>query len=312
VFIGWDQISAQISAEATVVSQVRLPVISQVLAQLHLHEEMFSRTRAYREVPRQRSIIDPVQTFSPHKNAHAGSARNGRRTRTQHSYLEKRQCTDASYSGIGSASASSPGEEFVKRSDLEEMLAELQKSNSAVLATSVASVAETANGNLLANLGPLLPKMEAKNSASFEILENEISAVSNRQNKFAASLEATRAQLASLTQHLAVAEATVGAVDGAKTMAFDRPLDSALVRFNTTGMVSKIAVISEVIQPLLAKAGIEMDQTLVTADAIDRNFTLTFKGERSLAARRATKVLDSMRTENGSWVQLQVEARTRV
>jgi hypothetical protein len=121
--------------------------------------------------------------------------------------------------------------------------------------------------------------------ARFVSIEEDLAAIRLRQGIADRVPCETRAQRDLIIQQLALPEAAVPLLSGVRTQAFDRDIDTTSLKLNTTTMVSKERLLTDVVFPLLDKADVKHDAIKFLADAIDNKFFHVRPGRNKLWLR---------------------------
>ena len=90
---------------------------------------------------------------------------------------------------------------------------------------------------------------------------------------------------------------------------WERTPNLTIIRVSAPAHIAKEAV-EETITEWLDENGGGKEAWELTGASLARNFTIRFRGQRGLAARRCRKALDSLRREDGAWQAFQVETPT--
>ena len=189
------------------------------------------------------------------------------------------------------------GDDFVKKFDLEPLLSDFKNKS---LGEDVRSSVEQLTGGKMEDLFRYydsgIQKRLAGHDAEIADLNKHIAAIESDHDKFKTDLAQTRAALA-LTQSTAAQ-----VVRTFQEEDFDKQPDLTLIRFNTSELVARSAVLDS-IKPWLSDAGLQDDQWEMIGDpsGIFRFFPIRFAGPGGLAARRARKCLQVRRQPDGTW-----------
>ncbi|CAK0887921.1 unnamed protein product, partial [Prorocentrum cordatum] len=88
---------------------------------------------------------------------------------------------------------------------------------------------------------------------------------------------------------------------------FDREIDATIIKVHADGLVT-LAKATESLAKFVAGCDIRESDFTVTGNDIAKFFTIKFTGLPGPASRRVQKVLDSMRSSNGTWVRIYADA----
>ena len=186
--------------------------------------------------------------------------------------------------------------DFVSRSDLEELLATLKQN----IGNDVKAAVEQ---SVVANNTELIRKYDAQVQRRFADHDASLKDITDRCDKIDSDQVKMRDDIKRMQDALALAEAAPAQVRTAlESEEFDRPPDLTLVRLNTSELVARAAVL-ESISPWMSEAGLSDDHWDLLGDqnGLARNFVVRFSGPDALAARRARKCLAIRRMPDGTW-----------
>ncbi|CAK0800876.1 unnamed protein product, partial [Prorocentrum cordatum] len=88
---------------------------------------------------------------------------------------------------------------------------------------------------------------------------------------------------------------------------FDREIDATIIKVHADGLVT-LAKATESLTKFVAGCDIRESDFTVTGNDTAKFFTVKFTGLPGPASRRVQKVLDSMRSPNGTWVRIYADA----
>ena len=152
-----------------------------------------------------------------------------------------------------------PGDDFVKKSDLESLLSDFKKSLGEDVRSSVEQLTGAKMEDLFRNYDSGIQKRLAGHDAEIADLNKHITAIESDRDKFKTDLAQMRAALALTESTAAQVVRTFQEED------FDRQPDLTLIRLNTSELVARSAVFDS-IKPWLSDAGLQDDQWEMIGD----------------------------------------------
>jgi len=193
-------------------------------------------------------------------------------------------------------------EEFITKSDLEEVLASLKMEVAEGVKQTTSSAVSDLEQKFTTAMTNALRKTDAGYQARFGAVEGEIRELKTRLEKIEGWQPNAERAVAEVRHAVALAESSTNVQEILDADDFERDCDLAIVKAKVVDAVSSTAA-RDAVRDVLETMGLKEDDVKIIGRDLDKSFTLRFAGSAATAARRARKFM-SLQREGGEWKQL--------
>lgn len=193
-------------------------------------------------------------------------------------------------------------EEFVTKSDLEEVLASLKMEVAEGVKQTTTSAVNDLELKFTTAMSNALRKTDVNYQARFGAVEGEIRELKTRLEKIEGWQPNAERAVAEVRHAVALAESTSNVQEILDADDFERDCDLTIVKARVVDAVTPSAA-RDAVRDILETMNLKENEVKIDGRDLDKSFTLRFAGCPATAARRARKFM-TLQKEGGVWKQL--------